>query len=205
MRFEISDFWCRHLGSLKSVVFKVTFFDAPVRKLHASHTILDASVPFAFIAGAIFPVHLSVAVTLIILVAPLVIVARFPGKQTHSVLLVVLVVALVHIAVLVIETLLPFAFSSFESIFEVADVNAAIFPFVLALSFWLSHVVRSGETITVCKNVGTLSVLQTILPFSFVPVPIFPLMNAISRSFGLSPFADIAITEDAFPNALTFL
>ena len=43
---------------------------------------------------------------------------------------------------------------------------------------------------------------QAILPLSFVSIAIFPLMNAISCSFRLSPLADIAVAKDSLPYAL---
>ena len=64
-------------------------------------------IPLALVTGAILPVHLTIAMSLIVLVAALVIVARLPGKQSHAILLVIFVGALIHVAVLVVEALLP--------------------------------------------------------------------------------------------------
>ena len=46
--------------------------------------------------------------------------------------------------------------------------------------------------------------LLAILPLSLQPVPILPLMHAISGSLGLEPLADVAVSKDSFPDSLTF-
>lgn len=45
----------------------------------------------------------------------------------------------------------------FESIFEGSDVDAAIFPFVLACTLWFPQHVRARETVPICKYIRTLS------------------------------------------------
>ena len=105
--FQISQLWCCHLWTFKSVVFKKAFLHATIWELHATNAVLNAMVPLALVTGAILPVHLTIAMSLIVLVAALVIVARLPGKQSHAILLVIFVGALIHVAVLVVEALLP--------------------------------------------------------------------------------------------------
>ena len=43
------------------------------------------------------------------------------------------------------------------------------------------------------------------MPFTFVPIAVFPLVDAIPRGFRLSPLANIRVPKDALPNALAFL
>ena len=75
---------------------------------------------------------------LVILVAPLVVVAGLPCEHAHSIFLIVFVGAFVHVAVLVIKSLLPFTFTVLQTIFEFSNVDALIFPFVLALTIWFT-------------------------------------------------------------------
>ena len=171
------------MWTLESVVLKKAFLDATVRKLHPADTILDAVHPLSLVTRAILPVHLTVAVPLIVLVATLVVVATLPGEETHAILLVVFVGTLVHIAVLVIESLLPFALAVLQPVFELSYVDTTILPLILALALRLAHVIRSREAISVRKDVSALPMLKTALPFTFVPVPIFPLVHTVAGSF----------------------
>lgn len=132
LSLEIAQLWCGHLGSLKCVVFEQPFFDTTIRKLHASHTVLNAFGPLSLVARAILPVHLSVAGALVTLVAPLVVVSAFPREHADSIFLVIFIEALIHVTILIIESLLPFSFAMFKAIFELSHVNASIFPFILA-------------------------------------------------------------------------
>ena len=70
--------------------------------------------------------------SLIVFIAAFVKIARLPCEHSHAVLLVVFVAALVHVAILVIKSLLPFSFTILQPIFEFSDVDAAIFPFILS-------------------------------------------------------------------------
>ena len=153
LRFEVSDLGSCHLGSLERVVLKHTFFDSTIRKFHAADTILDSTDPFSLVAGSIFPEHLTVAMPFIVLVATFVVVATLPREHAESVLLVVLVGPLVHVAILIVEAFLPLAFAVLEPVFELADVDASVFPLVLTLTFWLSVNVGSRVAITVCEDI----------------------------------------------------
>ena len=161
--------------------------------------------PLTLVARAILPVHLAVAVPLVVLVAALVVVATLPGEETHTILLVIFVGTLIHVAVLVIESLLPLAFAMLEAIFELANVDTTILPFVLTLALWLTHVISARKAISVCKDVSALPMFQTALPFTFVPVPVLPLVHTVTGRFRLAPFADIGVTENAFPDSLALL
>ena len=90
---------------------------------------------------------------LVILVAPFVIVARLPRKHAHAIFLIVFVGAIVHVAVLVIESFLPFSFAVLQAIFEFSNINALIFPFVLALTIWLTIDVGARVAISIGKYV----------------------------------------------------
>ncbi len=75
---------------------------------------------------------------LVVFVATFVEVSTLPGELTHAVFLIIFVLSLVHVAVLCIESLSPFAPSVLEPILEFSDVNASILPLVLSLPLWLT-------------------------------------------------------------------
>ena len=141
------------MRTLESVVLKQTFLNSTIRELHAASSILDTMTPLALVAAPVFPVHFTVAVPLVIFVAPLVIVARLPSEETEAILFIVFVAALVLIAVLVIESLLPLASSMLEAVLELTNVDAGVLPLVLALPFRLAVDVDTGEHITICKEI----------------------------------------------------
>ena len=141
------------MRTLESVVFEQTFLDTTVRELHSTSSILDTMAPLALVAAPVFPVHLTIAVPLVILIAPLVIVARLPSEETEAILFIVFVAALVLIAVLVIESLLPLASSMLEAVLELTNVDAGVLPLVLALPFWLAIDVDTGEHVAVRKEI----------------------------------------------------
>jgi len=64
---------CRRL--LVNVVLEDTFFDASIWERHAAQSMLNTILPFSFVAAAVCPIHLPVAMSLVILVAAAVLVA----------------------------------------------------------------------------------------------------------------------------------
>ena len=90
---------------------------------------------------------------LIVLVAASIKIARLPGEHAHAILFVVLVASLVHVALLVIVSFLPLAFTMFEAILEFSDVDAKILPLILALTLWLTHVVSSSEAVSIGEDI----------------------------------------------------
>ena len=80
LRLQITNLGCPNVRTRESVILEQAFLDAPVGELHAPSAILDAVAPLTLIAAAIFPEHLAVAMTLVILVAPLVVVTGFPDE-----------------------------------------------------------------------------------------------------------------------------
>jgi len=200
--FKLRGANCR---SLENVVFKDAFFDAAIGELHSSNAILNSFLPLAFVAGAISPVHFTVAVALVILVAPLVDVAALPSELAHTRLLVVDVASFVHVAILCIESFTPFAFSVLEAFFELTDVDASVFPFVLTNSLRPSALVGACKNITVRKDIRSLSVLQAVQPLALISVSILPLMHSVAISLRVFPLPDVRVAKDTFPDTLAFL
>ena len=114
---------------------------------------LDSAFPLTFIARSIFPVHLSIAVSFIIFVAAFIKVAAFPGELTHSVLLVIFILTFIHVASLGIESLAPFASSVLQSVLKFSNIDASIFPLVLALAFGFTVAISARKDVSVCKYV----------------------------------------------------
>ena len=117
---------------------------------------------------------------LIVLVAASIEIAGLPREHTHTILFIVLVVALIHVARLVIKSLLPLSLAVLETIFELTYVDAEILPFVLALTFWFTQDIGARETVAIGKYISPLAMLEAILPLAFVPVSILPHVHTIS-------------------------
>lgn len=92
---------------------------------------LDAFDPIALIAGAIDPVHLAVAMPLVLLIRTFVTVSRLPHERTKPILLVVRIITFIGVAVYIVEAFLPLAFPVLLAVFELTDVYAAVLPLIL--------------------------------------------------------------------------
>jgi len=171
------------VGSLEVVVLEEALLYTAIGELHTAYSILNTILPFALIAGAILPVHLTIARPLVILVAPFVVVATFPHEDAHAIFLVILVATLVHVAVCGVETLPPLALATLEAIAELPDVDAAIFPLILSLAFGLTVHVGPRKTVAIREKIRSLSMLQTVQPLSFVAISVLPLMDAVACRF----------------------
>ena len=137
--------------------------------------------PFTLVNRAVFPIHFSIAVSLVILVDTLVEVTAFPGELAHAIFLVIYVAALVHITMLVVASLLPLSIAVLEAVFELSNVDTAILPFVLALALGFAHHVRPREAVAIGEDIRSLAVFQAILPLALVPVPVLPHVDAVAR------------------------
>lgn len=174
---------------LIDIIFEDTLLKSAIWETHSAKTMLDAVLPLTLIAAAIGPVHLAIAVPLILLVAAAVLVTRLPRECANARLLIIHVVAFVLIAVGLGGTLFPFSLAVLHSAFELAHVQTRILPLVLAEAMWLAILVLASVHITISKLIRPLSMLQTELPFPFVSIAIFPLVNSVTISFTLRPLA----------------
>ena len=154
MSFHLFDLWrLDSLRSLERIVLEQALLDPAVGELHPPYAVLDASLPFTLVARPIFPVHLSIAVPLVILVASLIVVTTFPGELAHSVLLVIFILTFIHVASLGIESLAPFASSVLQSVLKFSNIDASIFPLVLALAFGFTVAISARKNVSVRKYV----------------------------------------------------
>ena len=93
--------WSSDLGALKSVVLEQALLEATVGEFHLTVSVLNASDPLTLVARAVFPVHLTVAMSLIIFVTPAIVIARLPREHSHSILFIIFVISFIHVALLV--------------------------------------------------------------------------------------------------------
>ena len=168
------------MGAFKSIVLENAFLHSAIWKFHTASTVLDPMSPLTFVMASIVPKHLPISMTLIVFVTALIVVARLPNKEANTIFLIVLVVALESIAVLAFQPFLPFSFAMFEAILELTNIDASIFPLILALALRFAIIVDTCEYITISKEIRALTVLKAIEPFSFKTITIFPLMYTIS-------------------------
>lgn len=114
---------CMHFSwrirSFKYIIIKIPFFFCAVWKDHFTMSMLNASDPFSFINRGISPNHLSIAISLIILILPCIHIPRSPCKHSMPTLLIVLIFSFIHITCL-FPSFPPFAFPVFKTCFEFA-------------------------------------------------------------------------------------
>lgn len=131
-----------------NIVFKIALFYVTIRENHATVTMLDTSNPFALVATSVCPVHLSVTVTFIILIFPFVNVTTSPHKLPKSALSIIYIVAFVAVR-LGSSTTAPLSFSMLHSRVEIANVDCAVRPSILAFAVWFTVLVFTCVRISV--------------------------------------------------------
>ena len=166
--------------SFKYVVLKIPVFDSAIRKCHYASSVLDTLFPFSFIDGAIGPVHLTIAVALIIHVVSIVYVTTLPSEDALTVLLVHLVHTLESVAFGLIANFPPFAFSLFHAVFEFSDICTTVLPFIVSVAIWFSESVVTSVYIAVCENICSFTMFQAVDPAAFVTIAVFPLMYNVN-------------------------
>lgn len=114
---------------------------------------LNAVEPLSLVAGAIGPVHLSVAVPLIIFVAASVDVARLPGEGAKPRLLIILVFPFILITVLCCGSLPPLALSMLHTVTELPNVDRGVFPLVLTEAMRFAVNVLTSVNIPIGEHV----------------------------------------------------
>ena len=184
-----------------NVVFKVTFLLVAIWEYHFTIAMLDASNPLTLIAASIRPVHLPVAISLVILVLSLVHVTTCPLEHPIPVLLVSVVVPLVTVALRSSSTP-PLSFTFLHPCFEIPNIARAIGPGVLTLAVWLTINILSCIGVPVYKDISASAVLQAEIPLAFIPISIFPGVNAVAVGFALVPFTNVRVIEQAPPDAI---
>ncbi len=190
---------------LENVIVKVALLDPTVWENHRAKAMLNSLAPNPLVDAAVDPVHLSVAVALVITIVTLVQISTGPLEDTITVLLVHVVVTLVRVYLPVWHRFLPLALPMLHSILEIAYIGLPVLPLVLSEAVWLTAHVLPRVHVAVRKKVCAVAVLQTVFPFAFVSVAVLPLVHPVAVSFGLLPLAQVRVLVDASPDAVALL
>lgn len=174
----------------KVVVFKVALFDAAIRKLHASITMLDSVLPLSFEATAISPMHFPIAMTFILNKVAFVYVAAEPLKYSAALPHVISKLALISVRPRS-RLAVPLALSMFFTVFEVPDVETAVLVLVPALAVRLSKLIITSVGLPIQVQVVSGPVFEPLDPLSFILLPIWKDVHSVSMSFGLSPLPNV--------------
>ena len=177
--------------SFEHVVVKETIFYAAIGEGHDSTSMLNTLLPLTFVHGSIRPVHLTIPHTLVVDVLAIVDVATLPGESTISILFIELIISFISVALGVLSLLAPLTFAIFHSVFEFADVYAAVFPFVDTLAVWLALRIVARVHVAIGKDVRSFAVFEAVGPGAFISVPILPLMHTVSMRLRVLPLAEV--------------
>ena len=179
---------------LEDIVLKVAFLLGAVREDHFAISVLNSTDPLALITATVCPIHLSVAISFIFFVLTLVDVSTGPLEHSIPVLSITQVVTFIAVTLRAAGAApLPLAF--FHSSLEVAHVARAIRPGVLTFSVGFTIDVLTCVGVAVHENVSACAMLQTPVPFAFIPVAVLPCVHAVAVGFTLMPFANVTVIE----------
>ena len=109
---------------LVNIFIKKSNFLETVRKNHNSKSLLDSINPETSIDRAINPIHLTIAISLIIIVCTLVFVSTYPEKFSISIFHVTLILSLVHVInfLIILYFLFPFALTILQTVFKLSSI-----------------------------------------------------------------------------------
>ncbi len=139
---------------------------------------------------AIIPAHLSETFTQIHPVRSLVVVSRFPLKDSNAVLHIIEKVAIILITVWS-SIFFPLASPVFETGGEVANIRCPIFPLVVSKAMWLTKLVITCIGVPIRKDIGSFAILEAVVPLALVAISIFPLVNTVAIDFTRAPFSNV--------------
>lgn len=97
--------------NLVCVIFEVALLFTAIREDHPPVAMLDAFYPITLITTPVGPVHLTVAVSLIIHILTFVLIATYPSEMPNTVLLISDVGSLIYVDILEAFTRSPFTFA----------------------------------------------------------------------------------------------
>ena len=143
----------RVLNSYELIVFEVALFRLSIRKHHFPYPVLNTILPLPFINRAVYPVHFSVAVSLIVFIVSFEVVSTRPLKDSKTIFLVKLVLPFVAVSNMfaLIDVFLPLSLPVFQAILKVSCIDGAIAPLVLPLPVRLSKLVFTCIIVSIGK------------------------------------------------------
>lgn len=163
---------------------------------------LLAHLPVALIITAVSPEHLSIAMSLVHVVAANIVVARRPVELALTVFHVIEIFARVTITFIGVLILLPLAFAVLHALSELAHINGLALPSVLPIAVGPPGDVKPRINIAILKVVGALTVLQRLDPFALILITVNPDVCAESPDLVLSPLTLVGVAFQTDPDAV---
>jgi hypothetical protein len=157
--------------------------------------------PLPLIVASLIPIHLSITLTDIVFIIPLIDISRAPCIDTITMFLVFYVFSLVFIRVESI--LLPGSTAVPETVSEIAFVKTAVGPEVFTVTVRFSHVESALVEISIGKFLYTLAVFETFSELPLISVSIDPDMYPHSISFIEFPLPNIIVALGSAPHSRT--
>ena len=146
---------------------------------------LYAFVPISFVNRSIRPIHFSIPHSFIVYIVSMVYISTLPSECSKPIFHIKLILSFKPVALRVVLFLSPVTSPMLHTVFEFSSIYASTFPFVHTFSLWLSMHINSRKRVSICKNIGSFSMFQTLIPASFESISILPLMNPVPMSFGI--------------------
>jgi hypothetical protein len=154
--------------------------------------VLNVLFPLTFIATAVSPVHLAIALSFIHIVLTCVDITAGPNELAKPLFQIIYIVALVCITGWCAVTS-PFTFAVPSSLTKIACVNSSVTPSVLPGPVRLAILVLALVAVASMELISASSMFQTHLPLALVLISILPCVHTVSMRFRLKPFADVRI------------
>ena len=146
---------------LEDILLKESSPTRPIWENHDSDAFLDALIPCSHVGAPVCPSHHTIALPLIIDVAPHINVARLPLKSAVPMLFIVDILSLVSIAsgvaILVCLLLLPLTVAILHASFELTSIATSINPLILTEAFRFSVDILTNKDITIGEEVTPVS------------------------------------------------
>jgi len=101
--------------------------------------------------------------------------------------------------------LFPLSFARLEAFSEISDISSPVAPLVLAKAIWFSKIIIARVNVTVLEDVRPLSMLETVLPLSFVPIAVLPRVNTIAFNLAIFPLAHVVVPVKTLPDTEAML
>jgi len=120
-------------------------------------------------------------------------------------LLIILKLSFISVAHWIIFLPSPSPIAIFLPLGEVALVDGAISPDVLAVAFELAMFVVADVDISIGEELTAFAIFEAALPFTFVPVTIPVDVHPIAFTLGVPPLSDVGVALDADPHSVAVL
>jgi len=165
---------------------------------------LYASLPLTVVHAAVCPNHLTLSMSLFVMILAPVNVPACPREDALALPLVFKVFSFVNIAFMG-GGASPLASPVFQATLEFTNVDLSLRPLILACTMGLAVIVLACVCITACKAVGSCPLLQAEMPLALIAVPVWPGMQTVTMCSGSVPLSSIRVSTDALPDTVSML